>query len=123
MPGAHVYQQAAPLVWPDLNASQAALNFATMLVAGRQAELIAAGVPLRGELRMHDPDHLQAREILAQTNQRLCMAWAQRMARHLLTVAWADVNAIGNTLRAEFYWRVPYRAVQSDERDPVSNEI
>ncbi len=105
---AGIYRQATPLVWPGLNATEAALNYATMLVAGRQAELIAAGIPLFGELRMHDPDHLQTRAIFAQSGQRLCMAWAQRMARHLLTMAWAAVEAIATTLRTDFYWHAPY---------------
>lgn len=105
---ADIYRQATPLVWPGLNAAEAALNYTTMLVAGRQAELIAAGIPLLGELRMHDPDHQQARAILAHGGQRLCMAWAQRMARHLLTTGWADVEAIATTLRTNFYWHAPY---------------
>lgn len=104
---ANVYKQAAPLVFPGVPAAEAALRFATMLVAGRQAELIAAGVPLTGQLRMGDPDHLQARAVLAMTDQRLAMSWAQRMARHLITTAWADVQAVATTLRAEGYWRAP----------------
>jgi hypothetical protein len=105
---ADIYLLATPLVWPDMSAAEAALNYATMLVAGRQAELIAAGIPLLGELRMHDPDHLQARAILAHRSQRLCMTWAQRMARHLLTTAWADVEAIAATLRTDFIWHAHY---------------
>lgn len=105
---AGIYRQSTPLIWPDLNAAEADLNYATMLVAGRQAELITAGIPLLGELRMHDPDHQQARAILAQSGQRLCLAWAQRMARHLLTTAWADVESIATTLRTNFYWDAPY---------------
>jgi hypothetical protein len=105
---ADIYRQAAPLIWPGMDTAEAALNYSTMLVAGRQAELIAAGIPLLGELRMHDPDHLQARAVLSQSGQRLCMAWAQRMARHLLTTAWADVEAIAATLRTDFYWNAPY---------------
>lgn len=104
---ANVYTQAAPLVFPGVPAAEAALRFATMLVAGRQAELIAAGVPLTGQLRMGDPDHLQARAVLAMTDQRLAMSWAQRMARHLITTAWADVQAVAVALREDGYWRAP----------------
>ncbi|MHB1360950.1 MAG: hypothetical protein ACYCWC_15385, partial [Rhodocyclaceae bacterium] len=96
--------QAAGLIWRGLDASEAALRFAVMLVAGRQAEMIGAGQPLTGELRMHDPDHLQARAILQATNQRLSMTWAQRQARHLLTTAWPDVEAIAGALRRDGYW-------------------
>ncbi|MHB1245884.1 MAG: hypothetical protein ACYCZH_05540 [Sulfuriferula sp.] len=102
---ADIYRQAAPLVWPGLPPAEAALNYAVMLVAGRQAELIAAGHHrLAGELRMHDADHLQARAILCHTGQRLAMSWAQRQARHLLTTAWTDVEAIANTLREQGRW-------------------
>lgn len=102
---ADIYRQATPLIWPGMSTTEAALHYSTMLVAGRQAELIAAGLPLLGELRIHDPDHLQARAVLAQSGQRLCMPWAQRMARHLLTAAWAEVEAIATTLRTDFYWQ------------------
>ena len=101
---ADVYRLAAPLVWPSLSADQAALNFVVMLAAGRQAELIAGGIKLPGELRMHDSDHLQARAILAATDQRLAMTWAQRMARHLLMSEWADVESIAAELRATGTW-------------------
>lgn len=101
---ADIYRQAAPLVWPGLPSADAALNYAVMLVAGRQAELIAAGIRLSGELRVHDPDHQQARAILAATDQRLAMTWAQRKARHLLTTAWPEVEAIANTLRKTGTW-------------------
>lgn len=101
---ADIYRQAAPLVWPGLPSADAALNFVVMLVSGRQAELLAAGIRLSGELRMHDVDHLQARAILASTGQRLAMTWAQRMARHLLTSAWGDVGFIAETLRVRGYW-------------------
>ena len=101
---AGIYRLAAPLVWPALSADVAALNFAVMLVAGRQAELIAGGIRISGELRMHDADHLQARAILAATDQRLAMTWAQRMARHLLTVRWRDVEAIAAELRVVGTW-------------------
>lgn len=99
-----VYLQLACLIWPGLGTADAALNYAVMLVAGRQAELIAAGHRLAGELRLHDPDHLQARAILSHTGQRLAMSWAQRQARHLLTTAWAEVEAIANTLREQGHW-------------------
>ena len=101
---ADIYRQAAPLVWPGLPPAEAALHYAVMLVAGRQAELIAAGIRLGGELRIHDPDHQQARAILAASGRRLAMTWAQRMARHLLTSAWPEVEAIASTLRATGTW-------------------
>jgi hypothetical protein len=102
---ARIYLQAACLIWPGLAPPVAALNYACMLVAGSQAELIAAGHHrLAGELRMHDPDHLQARAILAHTGQRLAMVWAQRYARHLLTTAWTEVEAIASTLREQGRW-------------------
>ncbi|WP_157273622.1 hypothetical protein [Thiobacillus denitrificans] len=101
---ARVYLQAACLIWPGLGTAEAALNYAVMLVAGRQAELIAAGHRLSGELRMHDPDHQQCRAILAASDQRLAMTWAQRQARHLLTTAWTEVEAIANTLREQGRW-------------------
>lgn len=99
-----IYLQTACLIWPRLDTADAALNYAVMLVAGRQAELIAAGHRLAGELRLHDPDHLQARAILSHTGQRLAMSWAQRQARHLLTTAWTEVEAIANTLREQGCW-------------------
>lgn len=99
-----VYLQAACLIWPGLSAADAALNYAVMLVAGRQAELIAAGIRLPGTLWMADPDHQQTRAILAATDQRLAMCYAQRMARHLLTSAWADVESIAAELRATGTW-------------------
>ena len=96
--------QAVGLIWRGLAAPEGALRFAVMMVAGRQAEMIAAGQPLTGELRMHDADHLQARAILQATGQRLAMTWAQRQARHLLTTAWDDVEAIAGVLRTDGYW-------------------
>ncbi|HUX30531.1 MAG TPA: hypothetical protein VMV78_07870 [Thiobacillus sp.] len=101
---ADIYRQAAPLVWPGLPSADAALNYAVMLTAGRQGELIAAGIRLPGALNMHDPDHQQARAILAATDQRLAMTWAQRMARHFLTLAWPEVEAIAAQLGATGTW-------------------
>ena len=101
---ADIYRQAALVLWPGMPPAEGALNCAVMLVAGRQGELIAAGHRLSGELRLHDPDHQQARAILAATDQRLAMTFAQRQARHLLTVAWADVSAIAAELRATGTW-------------------
>ncbi|MBW8457711.1 MAG: hypothetical protein K0M58_04600 [Thiobacillus sp.] len=96
---ADIYRQAAPLVWPDLPPPDAALRSVTMLLAGRQAELVAAGIRLPGELRIHDPDHQWGRAILAAAEMRLAMTWAQRMARHLLTCRWPEVEAIAAELR------------------------
>lgn len=104
---AGIYLQCACLIWPGLPTAEAALCYAMMLVAGRQAELIAAGIRLPGELRMHDPDHLQARTILCHTGQRLAMTWAQRQARHLLTVAWPLVESIAADLRERGSWTNP----------------
>ncbi|MDP2111388.1 MAG: hypothetical protein Q8N48_00190 [Thiobacillus sp.] len=104
---ADIYRQAAPLVWPDLPPAEAALNYAVMLVAGRQAELIAAGIRLGGELRIHDADHQWGRAILAAAEMRLAMTWAQRMARHLLTCRWPEVEAIAAELRATGTWTNP----------------
>ncbi|MDP1682212.1 MAG: hypothetical protein Q8L39_10625 [Burkholderiales bacterium] len=101
---ARIYLQAAQLVWPGLPSADAALNFAVMLLAGAQSELIAAGIRLSGELRAHDPDHQQSRAILAATDQRLAMTWAQRQARHLLTLHWATVESIAAELRATGTW-------------------
>lgn len=99
-----IYLRAACLIWPGLPPADAALNYAVMLVAGRQAELIAAGHRLPGELRMSDPDHLQARAILSATDQRLAMTWTQRKARHLLTSAWPEVEIITAELRKTGTW-------------------
>lgn len=101
---ARIYLQAACLIWPGLPTDDAALNYAVMLVAGRQAELIAAGIRLPGQLHMNDPDHLQARAVLAVTGQRLAMTWAQRMARHLLTANWPEVELIAAELRVAGAW-------------------
>lgn len=104
---ADFYRQAAPLVWPDLPPAEAALRSVTMLLAGRQAELVAAGIRLPGELRIHDPDHQWGRAILAAAEMRLAMTWAQRMARHLLTCRWPEVEAIAAELRATGIWTNP----------------
>lgn len=112
-----VYLQAACLIWPGLGTADAALNYAVMLVAGRQAELIAAGIRIPGELRMHDPDHLQARAILTATDQRHATTYAQRMARHLLTSAWPELEAIAAELRATGTWTNPAAWVR-ESRSP-----
>ncbi|MDQ1315832.1 MAG: hypothetical protein QG662_1941 [Pseudomonadota bacterium] len=101
---AGIYLQCACVIWPGLPAAEAALNYAVMLVAGRQAELINAGIRLGGELHCHDPDHQQSRAILAATGQRLAMTWAQRNARHILTAKWPEVVAIAAELRETGTW-------------------
>ncbi|MDP2172003.1 MAG: hypothetical protein Q8J96_16465 [Rhodocyclaceae bacterium] len=102
-----IYQQTSKVIWPGMPPAAAALNNATMLVAGRQAELIHAGIRLTGTLHMHDADHQQARAILLASGQRLAMCWAQRMARHLLTSAWPEVEAIAAELRSTGTWTNP----------------
>lgn len=104
---AEVYRQAALVLWPGMPPAEAALNNACVLVAGRQAELLGAGILLTGELRMHDPDHQQARALLAATDQRHAMTFAQRMARHLLTSAWPEVESIAAELRKNGTWMNP----------------
>lgn len=95
---------AFDLIWPGMPKSDAAIRYTVMLTAGRQAELIASGVPLVGELLMHDPDHLQARSLLAATGQRLAMGFVQRLARYLLAERWAEVETIAAALRQTGYW-------------------
>lgn len=104
---AEIYQQTALVIWPGMPPAEAALNNAIMLVAGRQAELIHAGIRLTGALSMRDADHMQASSILLASGQRLAMCWAQRMARHLLTSAWVDVESIAAQLRATGTWTNP----------------
>lgn len=101
---AEVYRLAALVLYPGLSPAEGALNFAAMLVAGRQAELIRAGIRLDGELRMHDADHKWARAVLEAGGRRLAMTWAQRQARHLLTSRWAEVETIAEALRKTGTW-------------------
>lgn len=91
------------LAFPGLPLCEAARRYSVMLCAGRQAELLHAGItlPTGTELRIHDPDHRQARLLLADTGQRLAMGWVQREARALLFRAWDKVEFIAGRLRAE----------------------
>lgn len=90
------------LAFLGIPAAEAALRYVVMLVAGRQAELLHAGIELPSGrfLRMHDPDHLQARELLEKSGQRLALGWAQRQARTILGRDWHQVEAIARELRA-----------------------
>jgi len=98
------YLDVICLVWRGVATGEAVRRYAVMLTAGRQAELMAAGVALVGELHMHDPDHEQARALLDATGQRLALGYCQRLARHVLSASWRRVADIAAQLKTTGYW-------------------
>lgn len=77
---------------------QAALDLATMAAAGRQGEILAAGLPWPGVLWSNDRDGQATRAYLACAFNRLPLGFAQRCARALLTHDWQRVQHIAAEL-------------------------
>lgn len=97
----------AELTLPDLSDEDRAAAIAVMLTAGRQSELIHAGLelPARAYLSMRDPDHTQAEIVLRQHGRGLGFGWIQRRARHLLGNHWSEVETIAAALRRDGVFR------------------
>jgi hypothetical protein len=114
---AEIYLQSGRVLWKGTTDEESAIKFAVMLAAGRQAELLHAGIGLTGELRISDPDHRQARELLQRTGQRLSMRYVQLLARHYLSHHWAEVETIATELTQNGYWVASHA---QDERDQNS---
>lgn len=97
----------AGLVLPDFSEQARAAAIAVMLVAGRQAELIHAGIeiPAGHCLVMRDPDHIQANIVLRQHGRGLGFGWIQRQARHLLKKHWSEVENVAAALRRDGVFR------------------
>lgn len=90
-----------PECWPGKTKEQAALDYATMLAAGRQAELIRADFVLKPDqlLRLNDDDHRQMLEILLHVGfMRTAIGWCQHRARVLLLEHWEQVETIAAEL-------------------------
>lgn len=84
---------------------QAALDFATMSAAGRQAEIVAAELPWPGVLWSYDRDGLDTRAYLA-VSYRLPMGlgYVQRRAHALLSHEWLRVQQIATHVIEHGAW-------------------
>lgn len=84
---------------------QAALDLATMSAAGRQAEILAAGVPWPGTLWSEDRDGHDTRAYLAVAYPApLGIGYVQRRARALLLQQWASLQQIVTHLVERGSW-------------------
>ncbi|OYD54328.1 hypothetical protein CGK74_09090 [Thauera propionica] len=92
---------------------QAALDLATMAAAGRQAEILAAGLPWPGALWSEDRDGQDARAYLAVAFNPPPIGFAQRRARALLTHHWPRVQQIAAELIERGTWKP-----DDEPRDP-----
>lgn len=91
-----------PTYWPGKTKHQAGIDYATMLTAGRQAELIEADYILSpGEyLHIHDSDHKQALELLTHLDySRHSLGYCQHRSRRLLLDHWEQVETIAASLQ------------------------
>lgn len=91
-----------PAHWPGKTKHQAGIDYATMLTAGRQAELIEADCTLSPDEYLHirDSDHKQALELLTHLNcSRHSLGYCQHRARRLLLDHWEQVKTIAASLK------------------------
>lgn len=90
-----------PWLWPGKTFQEAGLAYSTMLMAGRQAELIEAGVVLNNtqRLSMRDSDHLSAEAILNRVGLNyLALGHCQHESRVLLKRHWDEVVEVAKRL-------------------------
>ena len=74
------------------------INLATMLFAGRQAELLHLGLPWLGQCTMTTSDSLRAAEHLRKAGQPATEGYCQKRARSILTAHWDQVAAIADRI-------------------------
>lgn len=99
---AAMFEASYPQHWPNRTKQEAGVDYATMLTAGRQAELIKARVNLApGEfLRIIDSDHQQANEILQHLKlTRHALGYCQQKARQILLERWDAVQLLAAQLQ------------------------
>ena len=92
-----------PACWPGKTFEEAGIAYATMLVAGRQAELLHAGIRLTNSQRlvMRDSDHLLAEVVLNRVGLNyLALGYCQQKAREILTDRWDEVQRLADQLQA-----------------------
>lgn len=92
---AAMFEASYPQHWPDKTKREAGIDYATMLAAGRQAELIKAGISLASDeyLRISDNDHIQALGLLVHIGyNRHTLGHCQHLARRLLLDHWEQVE-------------------------------
>ena len=84
---------------PDWVMQQAALNWATMYCAGRQAEMLFHGIPQQGLIDFMDPDTRSARNILFDFyGSSEPLYYCQERARHLVSKHWGAVDVLARLL-------------------------
>lgn len=91
-----------PAHWPSKTKHQAGIDYATMLAAGRQAELIEAGHTMRQDeyLRITDSDHKQAVELLDYLGlSRHALGHCQHRAKRLLLDHWEQVATLAASIQ------------------------
>ncbi|MDX9718944.1 MAG: hypothetical protein RBT67_16375 [Thauera sp.] len=88
----------------QVSTQQAALDLGTMAAAGRQAEILAAGLPWPGALWSEDRDGHDTRAYLATAFNPPPIGFAQRRARALLTHHWPRVQQIAAELTERGTW-------------------
>lgn len=81
-----------------------AIDLATMLAAGRQAELLNAGFSWQGECPMTTHDSTRASEHLRRAGQAATTGFCQKRARSLLTAHWDQVMEIADELQRNGAW-------------------
>ncbi len=91
---AEVFDQTWPGSWGGRSYQQAAFDYCTVVVAGRQAELINAGVEIAKPCAfpLWDHDHLVAIAILNRVGENAALGWCQARARELLAANWDEVE-------------------------------
>lgn len=91
-----------------LSLEQAAVDLATMASAGRQAEILAAGMAWPGVLWSEDRDGFCTRAYLAAASgSPVGLGYVQRRARALLTQQWSSVQQIAAQLVSSGQWMNP----------------
>ncbi|MFO7582927.1 hypothetical protein [Guyparkeria sp.] len=84
--------------WPRISGGrsrlESAFDYTTVLLAGRQAELIHAGIEIKEPcvFVLSDSDHDIAIAILARVEELAALGWLQKRARELLTAHWPEVE-------------------------------
>lgn len=99
---AELLKASYPECWPGKTFDQAVIAYATMLLAGRQAELIHADIRVtKGQrLVMRDSDHLLAESLLQRIGySHLAIGRCQHDARVLLKRHWSQVVQVSSSIK------------------------
>lgn len=89
-----IFEETWPRISGGRSRREAAFDYCTICVAGRQAELIHAGIEIKEPcvFVLPDSDHDIAIAILDRVEELAALGWLQKRARELLIDHWDEVE-------------------------------